>query len=130
MTDISAPLIVEVLNSERSGEGLFRLHADFTAILSFATIVVTAGYVTDFASIPFIARWLLPQAGHSARAAVIHDWLVRTRDKRATKAFNEALKAGGTGPIRRWLMVAFVAVFTFPDLYLFGPNQVDGGSHF
>lgn len=120
MTDISAPLIVEVLNSERGGQGLFRLHATYSATLSIGTITVDAGYVTDFASIPFIARWLLPQAGHSARAALIHDWLMRSRDKRATRAFNEALKAGGTGPIRRWIMVAAVAVFTFPDLYLFG----------
>lgn len=124
MTDISAPLIVEVLNSERSCEGLFRLHVAFTASTdAMGPVTVPEGYVTDFASIPFFARWLLPQAGHSARAAVLHDWLVAQRDRSATAVFNEALKAGGTGLIRRWLMVPFVAVFTFPDLYLFGPNS-------
>jgi hypothetical protein len=115
VTDISAPLIVEVLNSERAGLGLFRLHDAYTAITDAAgTVTVEAGYTTDFASIPFFARWILPQAGHSARAAVIHDWLLHKDASHSvcTKAFNEALKAGGTGPLRRWAMVAFVWLYT------------------
>lgn len=120
MTDVSCQLLVDVLNSERAGEGLFTLAAPFTAITDAAgTIVVEQGYTTDLASVPFFARVLIPQAGHSARAAVLHDWLLRTRDRRATAVFNEVLKAGGTGPLRRWAMVAFVWLWTYPDLHWF-----------
>jgi hypothetical protein len=129
LTDISCPLIVEVLNSERGALGLFRLHAPFTAITDAAgTITVDLGYTTDLASIPRIARWLIPQAGHSARAAVLHDWLLHQNASHSecTKVFNEVLKAGGTGPIRRWIMVAFVWLFTLkaPDTIKIGPFHV------
>ena len=129
MTDISAPLIVEVLNSERAGLGLFTLHEPFEATTdTMGRITVPAGYTTDFASIPYPARIFLPQAGHSARAAVLHDWLLHldTDHKRSIRVFNECLKAGGTGPIRRWIMVAFIWVFTLraPDKITIGPFSV------
>lgn len=120
MTDVSGRLVVEVLNQERAGEGLFTLLESFTAVTEVAgTITVAAGYTTDFASIPFFARWIIPQCGHSARGAVLHDWMLRTRDRRATAVFNEVLKAAGTGPVRRWAMVAFVWLWTYPDLHWF-----------
>lgn len=115
MTDITAPLIVEVLNSERGCLGLFRLHEDFPAVTdTMGPITVPAGYTTDFASVPFFARFIIPQAGHSARAAVLHDWLLHldTPHSKSWRVFNEALKAGGTGPVRRVLMVAFIWLFT------------------
>lgn len=119
VTDFSA-LDVRILSKERSGLGEFQLLADFTAVTEAAgTITVAKDYITDCASIPFFARWLIPQCGHSARAAVLHDWLLKTRDRRATAVFNEALKADGTGPIRRWLMVGFVWLWTYPDLHWF-----------
>lgn len=108
-------------------------------------ITVQAGYVTDFASVPrgiamiavvvaigaatlgytiasvvaglvAIFIMLTPISGRSAKAAVLHDWLMRYRDLRATQVFNEALKVAGTPAWRRWPMVAFVAAFTFMDL--------------
>ncbi len=39
------------------------------------TIVVPPAYVTDFASMPRIARWIIPPFGRHAIAAVVHDWL-------------------------------------------------------
>lgn len=119
MTEFSA-LDVRILSKERSGLGEFQLLAPFTAVTEAAgTIVVAKDYITDCASIPFFARWLIPQCGHSARAAVLHDWLLRIRDRRATAVFNEALRADGTGPVRRWLMVSFVWLWTYPDLHWF-----------
>lgn len=118
MTTTLPDLDVKVLSKERAGEGTFQLLNDFTAVTDAAgTITVPQGYVTDLASIPFFARWLLPQAGHSARAAVLHDWLCARYDVRATAVFNEALKADGAGPIRRWLMVPFVWLATYPQLH-------------
>lgn len=117
-------LDVRILSKERGGLGEFQLLAPFTAITEAAgTITVDKDYVTDCASIPFFARWLIPQCGHSARAGVLHDWLLRTRDKRATAVFNEVLKADGTGPLRRWPMVAFVWLWTYPDLHWFGSSN-------
>lgn len=39
--------------------------------------VVPAGFVTDFASIPWWARWALSPTGKHNRAAVLHDFLYR-----------------------------------------------------
>lgn len=39
--------------------------------------IVPAGFVTDFASIPWWARWVLSPTGKHNRAAVLHDYLYR-----------------------------------------------------
>ncbi len=36
---------------------------------------VPVGFVTDFASIPWIVQWRIPKLGPWNRAAVVHDWL-------------------------------------------------------
>ena len=38
-------------------------------------IAVPAGFVSDFASVPWWARWLLPADGPWTPAAVVHDYL-------------------------------------------------------
>jgi hypothetical protein len=40
---------------------------------SWQYIVIRAGFETDFASIPKLARWLLDNAGRNAEAGVLHD---------------------------------------------------------
>jgi hypothetical protein len=116
------PLKVEVFPHTRAGLGLFVVAEDFTCSLSFAGIdeivTIPAGYKTDFASIPRPFRWLLPSTGKVARPALLHDWLLHRDDKRATKIFNAALKAAKVTTIQRWIMVAFVFVWTFSDFYL------------
>lgn len=110
--------IVQPLNEERDGEGLFVLVEDFTEDTIIGPITVPKGYVTDFASIPRIGRFLFPQCGRDTTASVLHDWLLHLNDKRATKVFNDELKKAGVGALRRWPMVAFVWAFTFPELHL------------
>jgi hypothetical protein len=39
------------------------------------TIVVPAGFITDFASVPRIFWWIYPKWGKYGNAAVIHDYL-------------------------------------------------------
>lgn len=121
------PLHVLVLDKERAGQGLFELTQDFTWVDPIrGPITVPAGYVTDFASIPFPCRWLIPIAGKSAKAALLHDWICargvteNTVEQRrwSTGIFNRALRENGCGSVRRVAMVAFVAVFKFADLYL------------
>lgn len=80
MSSFTAPLIVEIEQIERDGRGLARLAATFQyhigAFPSDDVITVPAGFVTDFASIPAILTPIFPVLGQSAKAAVVHDWLL------------------------------------------------------
>lgn len=73
--------------------------------------VVPAGYVTDFATVPRIAVWLIPRFGNYTRAAILHDWLltdalpagmVTARD--ADGIFRRVLRELGVPVSRRSLM--------------------------
>jgi hypothetical protein len=45
-------------------------------------VLVPAGFVTDLASIPWWAQWLLnPYAPEMAKASAVHDWLTPSRDE-------------------------------------------------
>lgn len=48
-------------------------HADSPEV-----VLVPAGFVTDFASVPFGVRNLFPALGRHGRPAIIHDWLYLT----------------------------------------------------
>ena len=78
-------------------------------------IWVPATYVTDFASIPRVGRWLIPPFGRHAIAAVVHDWLYSVgepgRRGWADDVFNEALKELGVDPVRRGVMHGAVTSF-------------------
>lgn len=116
-------LIVEVLEEERSGLGLFRVHQEFVWEDEVrGTITIPVGFETDFASIPRIARWLMGSAGKCAIPAMLHDYVLTANppieQKWATGVFNRALKKAGCWTPRRWLMVAFVAIYTAPFLLI------------
>ncbi len=115
MSSFTEDLLVKVLADERNGQGLFEVAQPFTFDLGFLgsgeTILVPAGFITDFASIPRLARWLFPISGKVAKAALLHDYMLLLNDPRATKAFSQALEAAGLGKGRRWLMVAAVRLW-------------------
>jgi hypothetical protein len=79
-------------------------------------IIAPPHFVTDYASVPASLRWLLPQTGPHAAAAVIHDWLYTVAEPpaargafaaerlRADRIFLEAMKASGVGPLTRSLL--------------------------
>lgn len=79
------------------------------------TIWVPASYVTDFASIPRVGRWLIPPFGRHAIAAVVHDWLYSVgepgRRGHADDVFREALDTLGVDVARRNIMHAAVRSF-------------------
>jgi hypothetical protein len=110
---------VDVLAKERDGIGTVSLVEDFTAETSTGTVTVKAGYQSDFASIPRPVRPFLCTMGKNARAALLHDWLLHLNDRRANRVFLEALKASNVSFVGRYLMFAFVWVFTLPD-FMFG----------
>jgi len=78
-------------------------------------IWVPATYVTDFASIPRVGRWLIPPFGRHAIAAVVHDWLYSVgepgRRGEADDVFREALDELGVDVIRRNVMHRAVSAF-------------------
>ncbi len=79
------------------------------------TIWVPAGYLTDFASIPRVGRWLIPPFGRHAIAAVVHDWLYSIgepgRRGEADDIFRDALQELGVGVARRNVMHGAVTAF-------------------
>jgi hypothetical protein len=80
-------------------------------------ITVPAGFVTDFASVPWGLWNLFPPLGRWARAAIVHDFLYETRGlfgrysrSRCDDIFREAMAVVGVGKVQRNLMWAAVRV--------------------
>lgn len=87
-------------------------------------ITVPEGFETDFASVPLIARWLIPKSGKHNQAAVLHDFLYQnlkedwknwtgkkyTR-KDCDEIFLEAMKILGVNFLKRWTMYRAVRRF-------------------
>ncbi len=73
---------------------------------------VPAGFVTDFASIPAFAQFLIQPFGRHAPAAVIHDFLYAIGTPKARKyadlLFLHAMRDAGVPAFRRRLMYAAV----------------------
>jgi hypothetical protein len=75
------------------------------------TFVVPRGFVTDFASVPRIAVWLIPRYGTYSRAAIVHDFLCKTLPVSPVDAdgiFRRIMAELGVGPVKRWLAWAGV----------------------
>ncbi|MFI6869658.1 DUF1353 domain-containing protein [Nocardia sp. NPDC050406] len=73
--------------------------------------VVPVGFRTDFASVPRAVVWLIPRYGVYTRAAILHDFLVRSNEVSRLDAdglFRRALREAGVSVPRRWMMWAAV----------------------
>jgi hypothetical protein len=111
---VIAPGFLAPLQIEQIDERHWRLLRAFTydSEVAKARIVVPAGFVTDFASVPRVpvAYWLF--GGTANAAAVIHDWLYTTgifpKDT-ADSVFYEAMRASGIGFLRARFMYWGVA---------------------
>lgn len=99
MSSFTTPLIVSPLPDGRR----WKLHRAFTYHIgsrySNDCVRVSANFITDFASIPWVFWTFLPYWGKYGKAAVIHDYLYqnhsRTR-KDADSIFHEAMLVSGT----------------------------------
>lgn len=103
-------VLVEPLDATR-----WRLVEPLRYIGDREDFIVPAGYVTDFATVPRIAVWLVPKFGLYTPAAILHDWLITDRlsTGRIDSAdvdglFRRAMRELGVPPVRRWLMWAGV----------------------
>ncbi|MFD0000507.1 DUF1353 domain-containing protein [Nocardia sp. NPDC127526] len=72
---------------------------------------VPFGFRTDFASVPRALVWLIPRYGVYTRAAILHDYLIRSAMVSKADAdglFRRALREAGVSVPRRWMMWAAV----------------------
>ncbi len=116
--NLPRPLVVAILDGPQEREG--RTTAVVTQSFTYAhpdsgaEISVPEGYVTDFASIPAVARGVFPPFGRHAKAAVLHDWLYQVgephRKAFADRIFLDAMKELGVSAARRVPMYAAVRV--------------------
>jgi len=94
---------------------------DFESAILDDIITVPAGFVTDFASIPRAFWCVLWPTGKYAKAAVIHDYLYRTKGK-ATKVqadlvFLEAMQVLGVSRLVQRIMYQAVHRFGFSSYH-------------
>lgn len=75
MSSFLSPLVVTPMPDGRK----WRLVRSFTyhvgSLQSKTKVIVKAGFITDFASVPSQMWWLLPPWGKYGKAAIIHDYL-------------------------------------------------------
>lgn len=72
---------------------------------------VPIGFRTDFASVPRPVVWLIPRYGVYTRAAILHDYLLRSESVSKVDAdglFRRALRECAVSLPRRWMMWAAV----------------------
>lgn len=116
MSSFTAPAILEIIGKRRDGAGMFRIHKPFTyeigSLGSGNVVTVPAGFDTDLCSVPRLARPFIMQAGSPGKAAILHDWLLSTKDPRANNIFSEALRVAGVTGFTHWLLVAAVRAWT------------------
>ena len=118
------PLIVEVMPSGKK----FRLFKQFTynwkGYDGGVKIAVPVGFVTDFASIPPIARLIIPKLGKWNKPAVIHDYIYQNHNVDisphksyifnrwlADRIFLDGLEDSGVVKWKRYLMYWGVRLF-------------------
>lgn len=77
--------------------------------LQYESIIVPTGFETDGASIPRPLWWFLPTWGRYSRAAVVHDYLCRTKTpsrRKADAVFFDAMVECGVNVTVRWMWLS------------------------
>jgi hypothetical protein len=81
----------------------------------YQQFLIQSGYVTDFATIPRILRWLINTYGPYTKAAILHDWLLTdliparsVTSYDADHMFKRVMREEGVSFPLRWLMWAGV----------------------
>jgi len=114
MSSFTSPLIVTPTPDGRK----WKLWKEFTYHIgskySSDFIRVPKGFVTDFASVPWVLWTFLPSWGRYGKAAVIHDYIYQKHckiRKEADYIFYEAMLVGGTQHWKARIMWAGVRLF-------------------
>jgi hypothetical protein len=95
----------------RCGDDAWELVEDLVYEGRWDRFVVPASFVTDFATVPRVAVWLIPRFGRWTPSAILHDYLlevgiptgiITSRD--ADGIFRRILRELGVSGPRRWIM--------------------------
>lgn len=85
-------MFLNELDTRYIGGGKSKLLQDFLyEYIPGKVILVPKGFITDFASIPRIFRWLITGNDNTKRAAVIHDFLYDTQPDGVDRKFSDAI---------------------------------------
>lgn len=119
---ITSLAIILIPDENRQNRRVAALAATFGFVAHLSkrrkiAVAAPQGYVTDFASIPGFAQWMISPFGKHSEAAVVHDWLYtlgtkgdKKNRKLADLTFKRALKLVGVGFFRRNIMYWAVRV--------------------
>lgn len=119
---ITSLAIILIPDENRQNRRVAALAATFGFVAHLSkrkkiAVAAPQGYVTDFASIPGFAQWMISPFGKHSEAAVVHDWLYtlgtkgdRKGRKLADRTFKRALKIVGVGWFRRNIMYLAVRI--------------------
>ena len=113
MTKFPNLKLVGPLRLEYVVGGLWKLLRPYKAFWAGGHIEVPVGFMTDLASIPRIARSIIPQIGDQNGPSVIHDWCYRHHWK--TRALSDGLfltgmRVAGVNWARRNIIYSAVRV--------------------
>lgn len=108
------PLKISFNGAHTHGHATGVLLEDFVFIVGSASGVIPKGFQTDFESVPWWAQWLVPRAGRSLRASVIHDYLISVSGHSfvANRVMTGALKIEGVPAWRRAVIGFALDIFT------------------
>ena len=80
-------------------------------------ILITAGFTTDFASVPQAVWWLIPPQGLAAMPSIVHDYMYQVPSshnltrKQVDIIWLELMRKAGVPKWQRWTMYVFVRAF-------------------
>ncbi len=115
MAGFNGPLMLKAVGRRRGRQCFETLGVSvFTDLSGDICIRVPKGTITDFATVPWGLRWLVPQMGRYNPATVLHDHLCRRKDcKRfmADAIFRNAMAELGVPLWRRVLMYYGVRIY-------------------
>lgn len=108
------PLKLEITGEHRQGLAVGVILENFQYTVGGYVGVVPKGFKTDFESIPWWAQWLVPRAGRSLRASVIHDYLISISGHsfEANRVMTGVLKFEGVPAWRRAIIGFALDIFT------------------
>lgn len=115
------PLYVVPVGTKREGRPEYKLVDGFSFEIggwgSKTYIEVPEAFITDFASIPWGFRWILPPNGPWLKAAVIHDFMYENaphfgwRRAYCDMVFLEGMRTLGVRKVTRLVMYSAVRLF-------------------
>ncbi len=109
------PFFISTLKVEETPSGLWKVVEDFSYHnKKDDIIVVPAGFLTDFASVPRIFWTLIPRYGKYTSASVLHDYLYSIKERsreESDRIFLDAMKVLKVSWWKRRVMWSAVRMF-------------------